>query len=118
MRNRVPDEAGLRLAGSAEPSKVDPGRPVSGLTTLLTIKLAAGFTLFLFIALVTPPAGAVTDLQSLLQNVQQLILRGDFSQARGLLKLARQEFPSDARLPNLLGVVGAQQGNYQAAEKS
>ena len=60
MRNRVPDEAGLRLAGSAEPSKVDPGRPVSGLTTLLTINLQRGLPLSIHCARHSPAGAALT----------------------------------------------------------
>jgi tetratricopeptide (TPR) repeat protein len=53
--------------------------------------------------------------QRILQ-VQELLQQGDLAGARQLLALALQQFPTDAGLDNLLGILEAQEHNYQAAE--
>jgi tetratricopeptide (TPR) repeat protein len=55
--------------------------------------------------------------QQVLQ-IQQLLAQGDRAQARKLLSEAAKQFPADAGFDNLLGIIEAQEGDYQAAEKS
>src|SRR5262245_669335 len=55
--------------------------------------------------------------QRILQ-VQQLFTQGDLAGPRRLLNEAMKQFPADAGLDNLLGIIEAQEGNYAAAERS
>jgi tetratricopeptide (TPR) repeat protein len=55
--------------------------------------------------------------QRILQ-IQQLFGQGDLAEARRLLNEAMKQFPADAGLDNLLGIIEAQEGNYAAAERS
>jgi tetratricopeptide (TPR) repeat protein len=50
--------------------------------------------------------------------IQQLIQDHDLAGASRKILEARRQYPRDAGLDNLLGIVEAQQGNYLAAEKS
>jgi tetratricopeptide (TPR) repeat protein len=50
--------------------------------------------------------------------IQQLIQDHDLPGASRKILEVRRQYPSDAGLDNLLGIVEAQQGNYPAAEKS
>ncbi|HEY7181242.1 MAG TPA: tetratricopeptide repeat protein [Blastocatellia bacterium] len=51
-------------------------------------------------------------------QIQQLFGQGDLAEARRLLNEAMKQFPADAGLDNLLGIIEAQEGNYAAAERS
>src|SRR5262245_10918410 len=51
-------------------------------------------------------------------QIQQLFTQGDLAGARKLLNEALKQFPADAGLENLLGIIEAQEGNYAAAERS
>ncbi len=64
-----------------------------------------------------PPADATRRERQLLK-VQQLLESGNLVEARGELARALKEFPEDAVLYNLLGVVDAQESNYRAAESN
>src|SRR5882762_6800443 len=55
--------------------------------------------------------------QKILQ-IQQLIQDHDLAEATRKILEATKQYPSDAGLDNLRGIVEAQQGNYAAAEKS
>jgi tetratricopeptide (TPR) repeat protein len=55
--------------------------------------------------------------QKILQ-IQQLIQDHDLAEAGRQITEAAKQYPSDAGLDNLRGIVEAQQGNYAAAEKS
>jgi tetratricopeptide (TPR) repeat protein len=55
--------------------------------------------------------------QRILQ-IQQLFGQGDLAGARKLLDETVVQFPADAGLDNLLGIIEAQEGNYAAAERS
>src|SRR6267378_263120 len=55
--------------------------------------------------------------QKILQ-IQQLIQDHDLAEASRKILEATKQYPSDAGLDNLRGIVEAQQGNYAAAEKS
>lgn len=55
--------------------------------------------------------------QRILQ-IQQLIEQHDLVGAKQLLKESEKQFPSDAGLDNLSGIIEAQQNHYQAAEAS
>jgi tetratricopeptide (TPR) repeat protein len=55
--------------------------------------------------------------QKILQ-IQQLIEDHDLAEASREILEASKQYPRDAGLDNLLGIVEAQQGNYTAAEKS
>lgn len=55
--------------------------------------------------------------QQILQ-IQQLFTQGDLVGARKQLNQALKQFPADAGLENLLGIIEAQEGNYLAAERS
>lgn|GEM_PF-422259 len=55
--------------------------------------------------------------QQILQ-IQQLIARGERTDARRLINEIAKQFPADAGLNNLLGVIDAQEGNFAAAESS
>lgn len=48
--------------------------------------------------------------------IQELIGRGDLSAARQLIEQSRRQYPKDGGFDNLLGVIEAQAGNYEAAE--
>jgi tetratricopeptide (TPR) repeat protein len=54
--------------------------------------------------------------QQRILQIQQLIAQGDLTGARKLLDEAARQFPADAGLDNLLGIVEAQGGDYAAAE--
>ena len=49
-------------------------------------------------------------------QIQQAIEQHDLPEAQRLLEQAEAQFPDDAGLDNLRGVIAAQQGNYAAAE--
>jgi len=51
-------------------------------------------------------------------QIQQLFTQGDLAGARKLLDEALKQFPADAGLDNLQGIIEAQEGNYAAAERS
>lgn len=55
--------------------------------------------------------------QRILQ-IQQLFTQGDLAGARRSIDEALKQFPADAGLENLLGIIEAQEGNYAAAERS
>src|SRR5467141_1260040 len=55
--------------------------------------------------------------QKILQ-IQQLIQDHNLAEASRELLEAAKQYPSDAGLDNLMGIVAAQQGNYTAAEMS
>ncbi len=61
---------------------------------------------------------ASTAPAEILERVQQLIQQGDLAEARIQLTRALKDFPREAGLHNLLGVVEAQQGNYRPAESN
>ncbi len=52
------------------------------------------------------------------QKVRQLLQQGDVAAARSALAEALRQFPHDASLHNVQGVMEAQQGDYQAAQAS
>ena len=51
-------------------------------------------------------------------EIQQLIENHDLRSARQKIAAAAHQFPQDAGLDNLLGVIAAQEGKYQEAESS
>ena len=51
-------------------------------------------------------------------QIQQSFAQGDLAGARKLLDEASKQFPADAGLDNLRGIIEAQEGNYTAAERS
>jgi len=51
-------------------------------------------------------------------QIQQSFAQGDLAGARKLLDEASKQFPADAGLDNLRGIIEAQEGNYAAAERS
>src|SRR5215475_4546932 len=51
-------------------------------------------------------------------QIQQLFTQGDLAGARKALDEASKQFPADAGLDNLQGIIEAQEGNYAAAERS
>jgi len=57
-----------------------------------------------------------TAAHDLLQQIQQLIRQDNLTEARRQLTSALGKYPNEAGFYNLLGVVDAQQGQYQAAE--
>ncbi len=67
------------------------------------------------------PAGSAAlsaSAQEVLRQVQQLIQQGDLAKAHTQLSDALKVFPREVGFHNLLGVVEAQKGNYEAAEAS
>lgn len=78
--------------------------------------LVVALSLLLFAGPVTGATPATPD--EILAHAQLLIEHGDLSEARNLLAGAIKEFPHIAGLYNALGVVGARQGDYQAAEEN
>ncbi len=60
--------------------------------------------------------GASLSLQKTLTGAQQLIQEGNLTAARRLLTQAFTDFPDQASIHNLLGVVEVQEGNLAAAE--
>lgn len=51
-------------------------------------------------------------------RIQEVIREHNLAEAKRLLAEARKEYPADAGVDNLLGIVEAQQGNYAKAEIS
>jgi tetratricopeptide (TPR) repeat protein len=77
--------------------------------------LAASLFFLLPVAL---RAAVEASAAEMLQRVQQLIQQGDLTQARKEVTQALKQYPREAGLYNLLGVIEAQQGNYSEAEKN
>jgi tetratricopeptide (TPR) repeat protein len=75
--------------------------------------LAASLSFLLPVAL---RAAVTTSAAEMLQRVQQLIQQGDLTQARKEVTQALKQYPREAGLYNLLGVIEVQQGNYFEAE--
>jgi tetratricopeptide (TPR) repeat protein len=78
------------------------------------------FRLVLFFCCANPFINAATNTArdlTILQ-IEQLITNGDVDSARALLAKAEREFPADAGLDNLSGVLAAQQHSYADAERS
>ena len=61
--------------------------------------------------------GQAAREQAILQ-IQERLQANDAAGARVALTQARQRYPKDAGLDNLLGIIEAQAGNYAAAEKA
>ncbi len=82
-------------------------------------KLAIAFFVF-FLSWLTLPADAVqsgaSGIEEALSHAQGLIMKRELSAARTQLTQAMKDFPQEAAIYNLLGVVEAQEGNNQAAE--
>ncbi len=72
------------------------------------------------IALLTVTISSVLNASSdtKLEDIQQLILKGDLAAAKAHLNEFLQESPGNADALNFLGVVQAHEGEYRAAEKS
>src|SRR5262247_2224187 len=77
------------------------------------------------LALCLAPQGQVFSQQSRekererrILQIQQSFAQGDLAGARKLLDEASKQFPADAGLDNLRGIIEAQEGNYAAAERS
>jgi tetratricopeptide (TPR) repeat protein len=51
-------------------------------------------------------------------QIQQFIAQGNLAGARKLLGEATKQHPAEAGFDNLLGIIEAQEGNYEAAERS
>ena len=65
---------------------------------------------------VFPQRGPTDARDQRVLQVQQLIAQGDLDGARKLLKESTKQYPADPGFDNLLGIIEAQQGNYEAAE--
>ncbi|MGH9586964.1 MAG: tetratricopeptide repeat protein [Acidobacteriaceae bacterium] len=79
------------------------------------------FAAFFCCALIAPQIHAQSDAASYrnaVEQIQQQIQQGHFSDAQALANAALRSFPSNAGLENLLGVIDAEQGNMEAARKS
>jgi tetratricopeptide (TPR) repeat protein len=63
-----------------------------------------------------PAAAGTPGLAEALARAQKLLEHGNRSAARSELVLALRSFPSQPLLHNVLGVIEAQDGNYEAAE--
>jgi tetratricopeptide (TPR) repeat protein len=74
------------------------------------------FCLVVSLAYAEPESQAARD-QAILR-IQQLIESGDLPAARGLLTKSAKQFPADAGLDNLSGIIEAQEGHYAPAEAS
>ena len=59
-----------------------------------------------------------TERDQKILQIQQLIQDHDLAEASRKILEAAKQYPADAGLDNLRGIVEAQQGNYAAAEKS
>jgi tetratricopeptide (TPR) repeat protein len=84
--------------------------------------VAAALTSIIFLLLATSLCHSENDVATVrdrtILDIQQLIERGDLASARHSLNEAAIQFPNDAGLDNLLGVIEAQQGHYVLAETS
>src|SRR5262245_38130914 len=82
----------------------------------------AATVLFLLILCLIPRDQAFSrqsrEKERQILQIQQLFGQGDLAGARRLLNEAMTQFPADAGLDNLLGIIEAQEGNYAAAERS
>ena len=76
--------------------------------------------LYAVLALLTVTTSSAMQASSLpkLQDIQGLILKGDFAAAKARLNEFLHDFSGNAEALNLLGVVEAQQGEYRAAERT
>jgi len=63
-------------------------------------------------------AASASSTADLIKRAQQLIQQGKFPEAQSELEEAIKQFPKEAGLYDLLGVVEAQEKNYRAAEAS
>jgi len=81
--------------------------------TIFSLSLLSLTELFVLASLQTS-----TSPEEVLQQIQQLLQRGQSSAARGQLADALSQFPNEPNLHNFLGVLEAQQGNSDAAESS
>ncbi len=78
--------------------------------------LAFSLCFTLIVAYAQPTSQSLRDQRIL--RIQQLIEQHDLSEAQRLLTDLAKQFPADAGLDNLSGVIQAQQGHYAAAETS
>ena len=90
--------------------------PDSPKTTRALTALLAGIIAGLGILLPVPAAAEPSDPRALLDEVQQLLEKGDYASAREQLARALKEFPNEAPFYNFMGVVEVQSENYPAAE--
>src|SRR6266850_508597 len=65
-----------------------------------------------------PKQNHSTERDQKILQIQQLIQDHDLAEASRKILEAAKQYPADAGLDNLRGIVEAQQGNYAAAEKS
>ena len=86
-------------------------RPIPAVT--LCISLCA-----VHFALAHPKQDHSTERDQKILQIQQLIQDHDLAEASHKILEAAKQYPADAGLDNLRGIVEAQQGNYAAAEKS
>src|ERR1700704_2629035 len=77
-----------------------------------------GFLCAAHFGLPDPQQGHASERDQEILMIQQLIQDHDLAGASRKILEARRQYPSDAGLDNLLGIVEAQQGDYRAAEKS
>jgi tetratricopeptide (TPR) repeat protein len=84
--------------------------PFRGQTALVSIVILLPATIFC--------QSLDTRSETTVLEIQQLIEKGDLTAAREALSRAANQFPSNAGLENLQGVIEAQEGSYAAAETS
>jgi tetratricopeptide (TPR) repeat protein len=68
--------------------------------------------------LACPKQGHTSERDQKILQIQLLIQEHDLAEAGRKITEAAKQYPADAGLDNLRGIVEAQQGNYTAAEKS
>ena len=70
----------------------------------------------MLLACLLPTVFAQSAREQLILQVQELMQQNRPTEARTVLQAALRKYPGDAGFENLLGIIEAQAGNYQAAE--
>jgi tetratricopeptide (TPR) repeat protein len=83
---------------------------------LFALPLLSGINFPSLTLLAAPQSGQPSAKERRILQIQELMQQGSLGEARGLLAQAAREFPADPGFDNLLGIIEAQEKNFQAAE--
>ena len=92
--------------------------PRSGLRSARVWRPIVVVLILFFLFFLVPNGSPSNTSLGVEKQIQRLIEHGDLGAAQKLLSQALKEYPTDANLYNLQGVVEAQENNYSAAESN